>query len=69
MGCHLWSGKFAQKTQTARFCLNESKRSNSFQRKGEEVTRESKCLMTEFFLMWIPFVCVRGKAEAAAPFR
>lgn len=29
---HLWCGKFAQKTQTARFCLNESKRSNSFQR-------------------------------------
>lgn len=31
---HLWSGKFARKTQRAVFCLNESNWSNSLQRKG-----------------------------------
>lgn len=47
---HLWCGKFAEKTQIAWFCLNESKRSNSFQIKGEKVKREreSECLTTEF---------------------
>lgn len=55
---HLWCGKFAEKTQIAWFCLNESKRSNSFQIKGEKVKREreSECLTTEFFLMWILLV-------------
>ena len=61
---HLWSGKFARKTQRAVFCLNESIWSNSLVRKkGGSGARERKCRMTEFILLWRSLVALQWKDE------